>query len=107
MRIIINYVVPDGELFRTLIRYDAPGTDRWLHTLIEENPDVMFFFTTETTDVWDLMEFEEEEEGEEIFFVSGSGAIHRTGLPDHLLFRQEVFEDYIYFFARPSEVKTG
>lgn len=54
MKLRLNYVVPNGEVISTggLLNPDATGFDIWLDHMVRANPDCIFFYTTETTDIF-------------------------------------------------------
>lgn len=47
----INYVIRDGEVIQTSLTMEHQGMDAWLNYMIKDNPEAIFFLTTETTDV--------------------------------------------------------
>lgn len=54
MKLKLNYIVPGGDVVESGIRpSETPGYTHWLHSLVNYNPDTIFFYTTETTDIFE------------------------------------------------------
>lgn len=57
----LNYYASSMQTYISVdIDMDAPGIIHWLHAMVGDNPDTIFFFTVETTDIfekkWDFNE---------------------------------------------------
>lgn len=48
----LKYVFEGRVLDCGNFNYDIPGLEHWLHNMVESNPDTIFFFTTDTTDIF-------------------------------------------------------
>lgn len=54
MNLKLYYIVPDGEVVETTIApSETSGYTTWLHSIVEYNPDTIFFYTIETTDIFE------------------------------------------------------
>lgn len=49
MKLQLNYFV-HGQVYKGMSNPDA----NWLEQMVKANPDVIFFYTTETTDIWGM-----------------------------------------------------
>lgn len=54
MKLRLNYVVPSGELFslNAVVDTEVLGFDVWLDHMVKSAPDCIFFYTTDTTDIF-------------------------------------------------------
>lgn len=52
MKVRLNYVKDDFVGDVGWFNYDDEGAVRWMHTMVEMNPDMIYFFTIEVTDIW-------------------------------------------------------
>jgi hypothetical protein len=53
MNLKLKYITADGPVAETSISpSETPGYTTWLHSLVEYNRNTIFFYTTETTDIW-------------------------------------------------------
>lgn len=49
----LNYLAPNGVVIEAgNTRFEEGWYDIWLERMVSENPDVIFFLTVETTDLW-------------------------------------------------------
>lgn len=50
----LNYVTMDGDRIKVpLSNMDAVGYDIWLEHMVDSNPKIIFFYTVDTTDIWE------------------------------------------------------
>lgn len=49
----LNYVFGQGEVVTWTIKIDSDWFSDWLHLVVRENPNCIFFYTVDSTDVWD------------------------------------------------------
>lgn len=58
MKLQLNYVLPESddvvEAYINSRNFNPETMTNWLHVMVENNPDLNFFFTTTTTDIWAL-----------------------------------------------------
>lgn len=66
----LNSLFPNGVLNSPKREFDQnhPGVTEWLHWMIESYPDTIFFFTKETTDIFDD-ELEVDQPPETVMYV--------------------------------------
>lgn len=49
----LNYIFPDGSVITLPAKdWDERYAQAWLHSMVEVNPEVIFFFTVPSTDIW-------------------------------------------------------
>jgi hypothetical protein len=72
----LNYISEDKVISTQLSDWDAPGMVAWLHSMIESNPDLNFFFTVDSTDIWD-----KEWDYNTIVSYAGDGVYYHTYSP--------------------------
>lgn len=73
----LNYVFPDGPVVEAGVKVrDDEIYPIWLHKTVDLNPEVIFFYTVETTDVWDF-----EIDFNTVAYWSGDGLIKHTYEP--------------------------
>lgn len=55
MRLTLNYLYPPymTEATRSTINTDMPTFNEWIDFMVKDNPSAIFFFTVETTDIWE------------------------------------------------------
>lgn len=74
----LNYILPEAETVHTspvtvTVRENETHYASWLNYMIMSNPDTMFFYTVDSTDIWeDVIDFNT------IVWRSGDGLIHHT-----------------------------
>lgn len=50
----LNYVLPNGSVVETAVAVvEEPWYVAWLHHVVSTNPEIIFFYTVETTDIWE------------------------------------------------------
>lgn len=54
MRLYLNYIFPDGQVVwgDKPVNTDFVGYNSWLDAMVRPNPDVIFFYTTASTDIF-------------------------------------------------------
>lgn len=54
-KISINYISPEigAEVITTNLNANAFGIGSWTHSMVEMNPNTIFFYTVPTTDIWE------------------------------------------------------
>jgi hypothetical protein len=54
---ILNYVFPGNPRHLVVMEkpfdYEDPSQVNWLHAMVEEHVSINFFFTVESTDIWE------------------------------------------------------